>query len=155
MVAISSTSSAGTAVGSYEMDLWMIAASFISCSKSQVLLHGAPSVPSPMFTPAFCRSGTRQMPDASFAFEVGQCATLVFVSASFWMSESSRCTMWTRTVWGPRRPTDSQYDIGVWPHESKKTRSALASAQCIVMGMFLERERDVISLYRFSETLSG
>lgn len=55
-----------------------------------MLLHGAPSVPSPTFTPESRSSGRRQMPDASLALEVGQCATWVPVSASLAMSLSSR-----------------------------------------------------------------
>lgn len=86
--------------------LCIMAASFISCSISLVLLHGAPSVPRPTFTPASSSSGSLQIPEASLAFEVGQWATCVPVSASLAISESSRWTMCTRTVLRPRRPTD-------------------------------------------------
>ena len=73
-----------------------------------MLLHGAPSVPRPTLTLERRRSGRRQIPDASLALDVGQWATCVPVSARALMSVSSRWTMWTRTVLGPRRPTEEQ-----------------------------------------------
>jgi len=43
----------------------------------------------------------------------------------------------------------------VWLCEAKNVRSAGASAQCIVIGMFFSREMVVISLYKPSDTLHG
>jgi len=37
--------------------------------------------------------------------------------------------MWTRTLLGPRRPTESQYDIGVWESVLKKARSTATSTR--------------------------
>ena len=110
-----------------------------SCPDS---FEAAPSTPSPTATPARSMSRTGAMPDASRAFEDGQCATPVPVAAYLSIAVSSRCTQCAIQTSLPSHPTDSRYCVGLMPNRSRQYASSSTVSEAWVCSRTSSERRE-------------
>jgi hypothetical protein len=80
-------------------------------------------VPRPTRTPAARSSVSRAIPDASFAFEPGQCATATSCRAKTSMSSSDRCTECAASTRPSSTPSDAN-NFGTEPWDARCTVSS-------------------------------